>query len=69
MVTFQLMLQVRDCSIFPMDLCKGFRQVGALSQFVRKGLFKEYSLQDWAELFQTKFADGQPSPRAGYNKK
>ena len=25
----------------------------------------EYSLEDWAELFQTKFADSQPSPRAG----
>ena len=26
--------------------------------------FKEYSLEDWAELAQTKFADSQPSSRA-----
>ncbi len=28
-------------------------------------MFKEYSLEDWAELPQTKFADSQPSSRAG----
>ncbi len=28
-------------------------------------VFKEYSLEDWAELPQTKFADSQPSSRAG----
>ena len=27
--------------------------------------FKEYSLEDWAELVQTTFADSQPSPRSG----
>ena len=31
---------------------------------VSTGKFKEYSLEDWAELFQTKFADSQPSCRA-----
>ncbi len=33
--------------------------------FHTKIRFKEYTLENWAELFQTKFADSQPSPSAG----